>query len=443
MGFRSGTAAVVAVATMLALTASAQVSDSEQAAQDRIRELERKVDVLTDEIGRLRTEVAVPEEPAPLESWRGLGPAASRIYGIARGLSIGGYAEVYYRALVDDKKSSQSNTTDALRTVLYVGYKFTDSIIFNSEIEFEHGSTSSNLDGQSGSASVELAQLDFLWKDWMNFRGGLLLAPVGFINEVHEPPFFHGVQRPEVETQIIPTTWRENGLGFFGNYGETLEFRAYVMNGLDGRGASSSNLRSTRAKGNRARADDLAGVLRVDWTPTLDLLLGGSVYVGGFDQNRPDYPDSILTLWEVHAEYEWRGLELRGLFSMAHISNAGDLTLALRADPDAKIGGTDQTIAEEMLGFYVEAAYDIGGWLFPERGWYLAPFFRYEYYDTQHDTPSGPLFSSDSTKQRSVFQPGISFKPHPNVVLKLDYRDFDQDDGRKADEVQIGMGLAF
>ena len=110
-----------------------------------------------------------------------------------------------------------NNIVDAQRVILYAGYKFTENIIFNSEIEFEHGSTSANLDGQSGSVSVEFAYLDFLIKDYVNIRGGLLLVPFGIINEIHEPTTFYGVFRPSVERQIIPTTWRENGLGLLGD----------------------------------------------------------------------------------------------------------------------------------------------------------------------------------------------------------------------------------
>jgi len=424
---------------MLAATAAAQGDDAALASQDRIGELERKVEVLTEELTKLRTEQAVPEE-AGLASHMGLGPAASKVYGVARGISLGGYAEGYYRHYAKDDSTSNVDRADMLRAVLYVGYKFTDRLVFNSEIEFEHAKTEENLDGQAGEVAVEFAALDWMFKDWVNLRTGLVLVPMGFVNEVHEPPFFHGVARPEVEQRIIPTTWRENGVGLYGRIGEQLEYRTYVVTGLDAKGITPSNLRDTRSNGNRSRAEDLAGVLRVDWTPPWveGALLGGSLYYGGIDQQRDGFPGSDLALWEAHAQYRRWGLELRALVTQAFVSDAGDLTDALRAGGELD---ADQAIARQWLGWYVEGAYDVMPWLAPESGFYLAPFVRYEWFDTQRDMPSG--FEADGSKDIRLVTAGLGFKPHPNVIFKIDYRDFHADQGQIADEVQLGFGVAF
>jgi hypothetical protein len=446
----------VGVALMAAFTGTAATaaSDADVAKQDRIDELERKVEVLTEELAALREQAAVPDE-AGLESYAGLGPAASRVYDVARGLSIGGYAEAFYRNAIEDGDVDGVDTTDALRMVLYAGYKFTDRIVFNSEIEFEHGTTGNNLDGQAGSVSVELMTLDFLWKDWANSRTGLLLVPSGFLNEVHEPPFFHGVSRPQVEQVIIPTTWRENGTGVFGRVGESLEYRAYALTGLDAAGLTPSAIRGARSNGNRSRAEDLAGIVRVDWTPLEGLLLGGSFYGGGIDQSRSfssggqtySFDDASLLLWELHAQYRWQGLELRALYAQAFLDGAEDITSTMRAArrssvcPASASQPCTGTIAEDWLGWYVEAAYDVMPWIAPDRGWYLAPFFRFEWYDTQYGVPDD--FERDRSKRVRLYTPGITFKPHPNVALKIDYRNFAPREGEQADEVEIGFGVAF
>jgi len=430
---------VLVTSLALAATAAAQGDDAALARQDRVDELERKVEVLTDEIAKLRTEQAVPEERG-LESYMGMGPAASKIYGVARGISLGGYAEGFYRHYAKDDSTSNVDRADMLRAVLYVGYKFTDKLVFNSEIEFEHAKTEENLDGQAGEVAVEFAALDWMFKEWANLRTGLVLVPMGFVNEVHEPPFFHGVARPEVEQRIIPSTWRENGVGVYGRIGEQIEYRTYVVTGLDAKGVTPTNLREARSNGNRSRAEDLAGVLRVDWTPPWleGGLVGASVYYGGVDQQRAGYPDVDLAMWEAHAEFRRWGLELRGLVTQAFVDDAGDLTLALQ--DQGELSGS-QAIAEEWLGWYVEAAYDVMPWLAPDSGFYLAPFVRYEWFDTQYGMPSG--FAQDGTKDIRLITPGISFKPHPNVIFKIDYRDFDADQGEIADEVQLGFGVAF
>jgi opacity protein-like surface antigen len=425
----------MAAALVFAPAALAEESEADIAREDRIAELEAKVALLADELASVRDQVVVPTDPE-LVSEYGLGPAASKIYGVERGLSIGGYGEAFYRNIVSDAGNGtdrERDQTDYLRAVLYLGYKFSENIIFNSEIEFEHAGTSGG-----GSASVELAQLDFFWKPEINFRAGLLLLPMGFINEVHEPNTFFGVQRPLTDNRIIPTTWRENGVGIFGQIGETLEYRSYVVNGFDATGFSDAGVRGGRQNGSRALAESLAWVGRLDWTPEPGLLLGGSVYVGNSGQslqvNGNTLPSALLTFGELHAQYENGPFWFRGVFAMSHLDEAGTLNRLLSRPSDAPI-------ANLMMGSYVEVAYDVWPLLFGEASKYLAPFFRVEYVDTQLRTPSG--FDSNEENETWLFTPGLQFKPIPNVVLKAEYRNFQPRGGQIADEFSIGMGYAF
>ncbi len=461
--YRSTSCRLLVVGGLFALatsrgTAAAEppLSPAAQTAADdpreaRIRDLENKVEALTDELASLRTQVAVPDD-TELKSEYGLGPAASRIYGVPRGLSIGGYAEGFYTNYVGDKTASDRDRADALRLVLYTGYKFTESILFNGEIEFEHATTSATESSSGGSVSVEFMNLDFLLTEWANARVGMMLMPMGFVNEIHEPPFYYGVARPEVERRLIPSTWREMGAGLFGRIGEWGEYRAYVTTGLNARGFRPTGLRDARQNGNRALAEDLAFVGRVDFTPLEGLGIGTSVYHGesgqDFSANVTGFgsvklPKTPITLWELHSEYEWEGLELRGLFAMAHLGDAGRLTRALRPASVgglAEIGASD-VIGSAMLGGYGEIAYDVWRWISPDSNLRLSPFFRYEYLDTQWDTPSG--FESNGANLAKIMTTGLSFKPHPNVVLKTDYRQFNLGRGEQADEVNLGFGLAF
>lgn len=432
-------------AGLLAAEATAADPEEELARDDRIAELERKVEVLTEELERTRTEVTVPELPE-LKSQYGMGPAASKIYQLTRGLSIGGYGEGNYRAVVGDS-NGESNRTDWLRMVLYAGYKFSDRILFNTEIEFEHATTSGTVSSGPGSVSVEFATLDFLWRDEANLRAGLVLVPMGFLNLVHEPPFFFGVNRPEVERQIIPSTWRENGLGVFGTLlGEDLRYTAYVINSLNGAGFTPSGLRDGRQNGNRALAEDLAFVNRLDYTPLPGWLVGGSLFLGDTGQSQTlsgngvsaRVPDTFTVLWELHSEFEYQGLNLRGLFTMAHIDQAGELTSALQTVGDLDAG---EAIASQMLGVYGEVAYDVWRVLFPESDMVLEPFFRFEWLDTQEDMPAG--FSADDSQRIAIYTTGFSFKPIPNVVVKADYRNRDPEAGSLSDEVNLGVGFAF
>jgi len=431
-------------------------SDEELAREDRIAALERKLEMLTSELERTRSEMALPEE-GELTSVYGLGPGASKVYSLAQGLSIGGYAEGYYSGIVGDKRESGATSrTDFLRAVLYAGYKFTDNIVYNMEIEFEHGSTE-----DAGAVSVEFAALDFLWKDWANARAGLLLLPMGFLNEMHEPPFYYGVNRPDVERRIIPTTWRENGVGLFGTLAEQLDYKLYLVNGFDAQGFEPSGLREGRQDGSKALAEHMAFVGRLDWTPVPELLVGGSVYVGSSGQDQSvsvtnggsfvgevNIPDALTTIWELHGQFDRGGLHTRALFSMAHVDDAADLSRALGPLPPALglPGGTGslsagEAIASRMLGVYAEVGYEVLQWIIPETDMSLEPFFRYEYVDTQNDVPTG--FVRDRSQIVSSYTAGLHFKPIPNVVVKLDYRNRSARSGEIGDEVNAGIGLVF
>jgi opacity protein-like surface antigen len=438
-------------------SARAETTETSLAQEDRIAELERTVAVLADELERTRRDLAIPEEHELVARY-GRADAASRIYDVNRGLSIGGYGEGYYRKLVDDDGGNKDRA-DLLRMVLYTGYKFTDHILFNAEIEFEHATTSSTESSGNGSVSVEFAHLDFLLKNWFNVRAGLVLVPMGYINEIHEPTSYFGVNRPEVERQIIPATWRENGVGVLGTLFEQLEYEAYVVNGFNAEGFDSSGLRGGRQKGNRALAEHLAFVARFDWTPIAPLEIGGSVYHGKSGQNQNvrvsagddfdaysvDIPDTPTTVWEVHAQYENRGLHLRSLFTMAEIGDNTALTRALAPVGDG--GGTgvfdddEEGVGGEMLGVYGEVAYELIPLFFPDSEKSLEPFFRFEYYDTQRDMPSG--FSKDKSKEIQVYTLGFSFKPTANVVIKADYRNRVAESGGLPDEFNLGMGFVF
>jgi hypothetical protein len=446
--------AALCVAPLASRAAQETATDPDTALsqEDRIAELERTVETLARELARARVDVAVPEDAASLESQWGYGPAASKVYERERGLSIGGYGEGHYTNYVSDQGHGTGETldrADMLRAVVYIGYRFNENIVFNSEIEFEHGTTSSTRSSGGGSVSVEFAALDFFWRPELNSRTGLLLLPVGFLNLLHEPPFFYGVNRPDVERAMIPSTWRENGAGIFGKLGESVDYTLYAVNGMNALGFDASGIRNGRQNGNRALAEDLAFVGRVDWTPMPELLLGASVYAGNSGQDQrislmggasTKLPSTPTVLWELHGQYESHGLHLRSLFTMTHLGDAGSLTSDLRAAASNPLSPT-AAIASGLLGGYGEVAYDILPWLFPDTERFLAPFYRFEWYDTQWKMPSG--FSPDRSKEIMVHTVGLQFEPIPNVVLKADYRNRSAKRGGLADEVNLGFGYSF
>ncbi len=417
--------------------------DKPAAPPARVEEVERRQGIMTEELRRLREALVLPEDKA-LKSAYGLGPAASKVYGIQRGLSIGGYGETNFKSVVSDK-DGEHDEFDFLRFVLYVGYKYNDWIVLNSEIEFEHATTESSVSAGSGSVSVEFATLDFLLHPMANARFGLLLVPVGFVNEIHEPPFYFGNVRPQVEQQVIPSTWRANGFGLFGELLPGLEYRTYGVTSLDAKGFTNANLRDGRQNGDSERADTWSWVGRLDYTPIPELELGGSAYLGDQGQNE-DYGSAadgfehagvFLQLYEVHGQVRTHGLEMRALGTYVDIDDAG----LLSRDEYISTQTKGEPIANVMLGAYGEIAYDIMPLVWRGTTQYLAPWFRYSWFDTQNSVPKG--FSRDRAQRRDIVEVGLAYKPIPQVVFKLDYRDQDREQGTLPDEVRVGFGFVF
>lgn len=361
----------------------------------------------------------------------GLAPAASKIYAVDQGLSIGGYGEALYSDFDsrrdDGSASNRSDSADFLRLVTYIGYKFDSTWLFNSEIEYEHAST-----GEGGEVSVEFAYLDGMFASEANFRTGLLLVPMGFINELHEPVTFWSVNRPQVERVMLPTTWRENGLGFWGDVGD-FSYRAYLVNGFDANGFSASGVRGGRQKGAQALAEDFAGVARVDWNGVDGLILGGAAYYGNSGQNQLG-ADVGTQIYEAHLDWRWRGLGLRALWVETRIDDVAALNTSLGLVGNASIG-------ERQSGGYVELGYDLAsaGWI--GGGQALTPFVRAETYDTQERTPNG--FASNAANDVDVLTFGVSYQPHSQLAFKLDYSNFDNGANTGVDQLNVGMGFVF
>jgi len=411
---------------------------------DRLQSIEDKISVLAEEIDNIKS-ASVVADPT-YEQVYGSAPAASKVYLKDKGLSIGGYGEL----LVGQVRENSDNVVDTERVVLYFGYKFTDRIIFNSELEFEHATTESNKDGQDGSVSVEFALLDFLLWPELNLRGGLLLAPFGIINEIHEPTTFFGVFRPAVETQIIPTTWRENGLGIFGDIdlgsAGGINYRSYAMNSFDARGFRAANNRSLRIRGSRARFNDIAWVSRVEYEPLPYIAFGGSLFLGNTGQNvtieneespfNGDKFSGFFQMYEADVQFQYSGFEGRALVVYttlddgARINALNDLT------------GED-SVGTEQWGYYVVGAYNVLSLadFSSQYAQYLAPFVRWEQYDTQAKVPTG--FSRNPANDRNDLTIGLNYKPIPNVVIKAEYQYLDNQANNSDNQFNFGLGYVF
>src|SRR6185369_16996374 len=418
-----------AVAPAPVAPAAAAPAPGPTAEPQRVEEVERKQNILTEEVRKIRDFLVLPETQE-LKGYYGLGPAASKVYGVQRGLSIGGYGETNFKKVVENGSSGDnSDEFDFVRLVAYLGYKFTDKLVFNSEIEFEHATTEETSSGNgSGEVSVEFATLDYLFHPAANARGGLMLVPVGFINQVHEPPFYFGNVRPPVEQQIIPSTWSANGVGLFGEPLPRLLYQAYGITSFDAKGYRTLNLREARQSGNQERASDWSFVGRVDYGILPEWSAGGSMYLGDQGQNEAYGNEEVgfrkvgvfTQMYEIHTQVVSRGWWFRALGTNVLVDDAGILSLDQTINPTwTATSPNGQPIGKVMLGAYAELAYNVLPLVLPDTDQYLAPWFRYSWLDTNNKVAAG--YQRDRAARRDFYEFGLQYKPIPQVVLKGDY----------------------
>ena len=331
-------------------------------------------------------------------------PAASSSPPDASGPSLSGYMDLHF-----NKPTDAPGTLDFHRFVLLIAHRFSDRVRFVSELELAHGVVEGLEKG--GELELEQAYLDFLVRPAFNLRAGMILAPVGIINERHEPPIFYGVERPFVDTVIIPTTWFDVGVGAHGDLGGGFRYRGYLMAPLDATAFTpEEGLQGASQHGNRAQVRNVAWTGRLEYVGTRGLQLGLSGWRGETGFNLPRIKTD-LGLIEFDARVTHERLEARAQYAHAFIGGARSLNDAL-----TRLTGIDPNIARQIRGSYAEVAYRVLPASAPHAA---AVFVRYENFDTQFRMPTGavPLPQFD----RSAWVAGATYWIDPDVAVKFDY----------------------
>ncbi len=185
--------------------------------------------------------------------------------------TVGGYGELHYNEPNGDRKGQ----LDFHRFIIYLDHSFNKWITFKSETELEHTNAA------SGELALEQAYLDFHLSERFGIRAGIILPPIGIINLYHEPPTFDGVERPNVDKSIIPTTWREAGAGVYGRLAEEWTYQLYLVAGLDASGFSGKDgIRGGRQEGVQSKVTNPSVTGRMDYFQIQGMKLGGSFFLG-------------------------------------------------------------------------------------------------------------------------------------------------------------------
>lgn len=322
-------------------------------------------------------------------------------------LTIGAYGELTY-----NQPEGDNGELDVQRLVLLFGYNFSEKVQFVTEIEIEHVQE----------VFVEQAFVNYSVGDNISVRGGLMLVPMGIINEYHEPTTYNGTERPAVDNAIVPTTWRELGVGVTGRFpNASLGYQLYVFNGFksttsDGEGGlsgylkGSNGLRGGRQKGIQSTIDSPNLSTKIDYYGVLGLRLGLSGYFG-----KTQAEDDIEQIMGANIGIAMVGLDAR--YSYKRFTARGQYIFASLSDTEAYNVATGKDLGSELRGFYIEGAFNLLPVSAKQK---LVVFGRFEQYDT-HAATDASVLNNDAYNRQDITT-GLSYHIAPGVVVKGDYQ---------------------
>lgn len=358
---------------------------------------------------------------------------------------IGGYGQFTLNSLKPGNSDSFNTNASVRRLVLFVAHPITDDIRVYTEFEWENAVACANC---QGAAEVEQAFVHArLLGDALALRVGLLLVPMGIVNQWHEPPVFHGVERPMVDQFVIPSTWRELGAGFAGTIAEIMRYELYLTTTINPLRLGESGLSNARTMGSIAPAGGYAVSGRVEVEPWLGVIGGVSFFLSDTGPNADYYRESgskrklslPLLGYSIDARMRRFGFEARVIWVQFFLPNSQDLVAAYRSDgsPLFPREATDGTVPSRIQGGYIELAYDVLSLMHVSHE--LLVFLRLETYDTQAAVPAS--YKRNPNLDVDELTVGLTYRPVTQLVFKADFQLRDRRLGY--DEVQWNLGFGY
>ena len=328
------------------------------------------------------------------------------------------------------------------RFVIAGDYKFNSKWILGAEIEFESGGTGiayeiENTENgeyeteveKGGEVAIEQFHITRMIHPAFNVRVGHMVLPVGRNNKSHEPIFFFGTTRPEGETTIIPNTWHETGVEFFGEFGRgygSFNYQLQVVEGLNANGFDRNNWAGGASQGvfEEDNFTSPAYVARLDYVGVPGLTLGGSFYYCKDAASNSDKQQTYnfvvpVRIFSADAQYINRYVTARCNFLWGNISNSSKLSSKNGKLSSASPYSRTAPIAHKAVSYGGEVGLNVKGIVGNDNCPVIFPFVRYEYYNSQEDVVA-PLVA-DARLKTSMWTAGINWKPVPQIVVKADY----------------------
>ncbi len=324
---------------------------------------------------------------------------------------IGGYGELHYNS-----PEGGDGEIDFHRWVLFFGHDFNATTRMFSEFELEHALAG---DGKPGEVELEQAYVEHDFSDTFTGRAGVVLIPVGMLNEVHEPPTFYGVERNNVEKNIIPTTWWEGGVGGTMTTATGFQVDAMLHGGLKVP-TDSYKIRSGRQKVAEAVMEDPAVTTRIRYTGMPGIEVAGTLQYQSDLTQGADGHDAAASLVAVHADLD-RPVSDRTTFGFRALYAGWNID----GDEASALG------ADSQRGWYAEPSIRtrLGG------SQSVGLFARYEAWDTRA--------GSDADTEENQWVVGVNYWLHPNAVLKADYVNHEKPGSEDARTISLGVGYQF
>jgi hypothetical protein len=426
-------------AAFLAAPAAALAQDTDLA--KRVEQLAAELEKVKAELAAQRAQAAAaPAQPVqvaqpvqPAVTAPAAAQAAAPAAALASDTVFSGYGEVNYNHPVRNASGAQ---TDLRRAVIGIQHRFDEKTKVVAEFEWEHAIASAS---DSGESAIEQMYVEREFNNGLRGKAGLFLMPVGLLNQNHEPTAYYGVERNFVETAIIPTTWREAGIGLSGEFGDGFSWDTGLTTGFDlskwdpaSSEGRESPLGAIHQEGQLAKSRNLAVHGALNWRGVPGLLVGGSVFTGEAGHKTQDFAgnDARVTMTELHTRYTPGAWDLSALYAYGRISNTEAL--------NATFVGNATPVPSSFAGWYLQAAYK----LWQNADYALTPFARFESFNTARTYAQVPAgLGVPTSPYERVGTVGANLMIGQGVVLKADYQKFRED--KTLDRVNLGVGFAY
>ena len=369
-------------------------------------------------------------------------------------LSVGGYGEValsrnFYSdhvsrySLADEHKKDPSHGRfDIPHAVIYLGYDFGKGWTMGTEIEFEHGGVGmayEKEDEEGGEWEQEVekggeVELEQFWIQksfgrWANIKAGHIVVPVGLNNAYHEPLNFFTVYRPEGENTVLPSTWHQTGVSF---WGKTKGWR-YELQFLAG--LNSDNFTNTgwinKGPGTPTEgeiATKYGTALRIDNYCIKGLRIGLSGYyghaIGNSYPNNKDGAESkykgVVAIGAIDFTYNNYNWIVRGQADYGYLSDAKQLKYFTNRLNGLSPFHHSAFVSKNAFAYGIEAGYNVFSQIEKLRQYNqkLYLFGRYEHYNPYASKTKNTSYDYTNVQRMAV---GINYYPVKQIVVKAEY----------------------